>query len=133
MPALRKLRAPIERLQLAGLDAHGERRAVLALGRIAAHGCVVGIHRREFLAELEALAFLPARCIAHALEGTAAQRAAKFPRRRATEKDRRGAFAQGGYADLGARLTFEEAPRERRQHDVLPRKLPRAVGRLARM
>src|SRR5579859_2304981 len=50
-----------------------------------------------------------------------------------TEKDGRHAFAQGGDADLRARLALEEAALESRQRYVLTRELPGPLGRLARM
>src|SRR6185436_15902897 len=80
------LRPPLERRQLAGGYGVGEGRAVAGVTRIAAHGLAVARHLRELLAELEALALLPARSIAHAFENPAAQRPAQFSRGLAAEE-----------------------------------------------
>src|SRR6266436_1712899 len=60
MAARPDLRAPVERLQLAAVHREVQARGVARIGRFAADIRAVGLHRREFLAELEALALLPA-------------------------------------------------------------------------
>src|SRR6185503_10535596 len=121
-------RAPLEAAQLARLHDEREVRRVAGIGGVAAEARAVRVKRREFLAELEALALLSARRVARALEHARAPRPAQLARGRAAEEDRRGAFAQRRHADLGARLALEEATRERRQHDVLAGQPPAAVG-----
>src|SRR4029077_4470614 len=127
MPARCDARAPVERLELAGLDAVAEHRFVLRLLGVAMHRRAIGVHLGELLAELEALALLPARRVARALEDPAAPGAAPPAGGHAAEEDRGSAFAQRGDADLRARFAVDEAPLQRRQDDIFARELPGAV------
>ena len=101
-----------------------------AVLHLAANGCAVVVERRKLLAELEILAPLTTRPEARAAENSVAPRAAQLGARRTAEQDRRGAFLEHGHAELGAALTLDVAPRERRQDDVLASDLARAVRAL---
>src|SRR2546426_7115572 len=102
MSAGRHPRAPLQLREFSALDRIGQRRGITPIARVAAHAGAVAVQRREFLAELEALALLPPRTVAHALEHAPVPRAAPPARGGPALQDRRIALLQPRDAQLGA-------------------------------
>src|SRR5438445_5126093 len=133
MSAGRHPRAPLQLREYSALDRIGQRRGVTPIARVAAHARAVAVQGREFLAELEALALLPAGSVARALECAAVPGAAQLAGGGPAVEDRGIAFLQRRDAQLRASFALEEAARERRQDDVLAAELISAVGTLRRV
>src|SRR5882762_520522 len=74
------LGAPLEGtgFQLPGVDGKNQIRLVTTFGYVAAHASAIAVQRREFLAELEALALLPAGAVTRAFEHAAVPGAAQL-------------------------------------------------------
>src|SRR5256885_2260777 len=126
-------RAPLQLREYSALDRIGQRRGITPIARVAAHAGAVAVQRREFLAELEALALLPAGTVAHALEHATVPGAAQLAGGGPAIQDRSIALLQRRDPELGASFALEEAARERRQNDVLAAELIAAVRALRRV
>src|SRR2546426_5290922 len=133
MSAGRHPRAPLQLREFSALDRISQRRGITPIARIAAHAGAVAVQRRELLAELEALALLPAGAVAHALEHAAVPGAAQLAGGGPAVEDRSIALLQRRDAELGASFALEEAARKRRQDDVLAAELIAAVRALRRV
>src|SRR5712691_6834667 len=130
MSARRHPRAPLQVCQFSALDRISQARGITLIASVAAHACAIAVQRREFLAQLEALALLPAGAVARALEHAALPGAAQLAAGGPAVEDRGIAFLQRRDAELGASFALDKTARKRGKKHVLARELPAAVRTL---
>src|SRR5207302_1134151 len=122
--------APLQVREFSAVDRISQRRGITPIASVAAHAGAVAVQRREFLAELEALALLSAGAVARALEGAALPGAAQLAAGGPAVEDRSIAFLQRRDAELGASFALDKTARKRGKKHVLAGELPAAVRTL---